>query len=178
MKKLKLLFTFLLAFVVVGTVSAATTTYSVKINNAPENHTYEAYQIFAGDLSNDKLTLSNIVWGNGVKSSFTSGKNANDYAKAITNANAKEKAIEIAGEMGANLATVAGTSVAGVDSETGEFDGTYTISGLAPGYYLIKDKDGTQAGVNEAYTEYIVKLVGDTTVTPKSDIPTSDKKID
>ena len=53
-----------------------TTTYSITINNTASGHTYEAYQIFKGDLKEptavdptDAATsnvLSNIVWGSGV----------------------------------------------------------------------------------------------------------------
>ena len=168
MKKcFKLLFTFLMAFCVINTVSAETT-YKVEIKDANEGHVYEAYQIFTGSLSKDKKTLSNIVWGNGVLDSFKEENNANQYAKSITNDNAKEKAIEL----GLNLST----TVAGISGRIS--NGTYTISGLKPGYYLIKDRNGSQANHDEAYTEYIVKLVGDTEVTPKTGKPTADKKID
>ena len=44
---------------------AAEGTYSIVIQNDAAGHTYEAYQIFAGDLSADGV-LSNIVWGAGV----------------------------------------------------------------------------------------------------------------
>ena len=52
-----------------------------------------------------------------------------------------------------------------------------TYTGLTPGYYLVKDKDGSLSG-NVAYTLYVVQVVNDTlTFTPKADIPTTDKKI-
>lgn len=166
-KYFNLLFAFLISFFIYDSVNAETNTYKIEINDASIGHVYEAYQIFKGDLSNDKLTLSNIIWGSGVSSTFISGKDASTYASSITVDNANEKAKEL----GANLSsTVAGTS--------GEIsNGTYTISGLEPGYYLIKDRNDTQSGNYDAYTEYIVKLVGDTTVTPKTSLPTADKKI-
>ena len=68
MKHLKKLAGVLLALAMVFTLAlpafAAETTYSITINNSAEGHTYEAYQIFTGDLSG--TTLSNIVWGSGV----------------------------------------------------------------------------------------------------------------
>ena len=39
--------------------------YSITINNPAKGHTYEAYQIFTGDLSTNGV-LSNIIWGTGV----------------------------------------------------------------------------------------------------------------
>lgn len=41
--------------------AADDTKYTITIENAAPGHVYEAYQIFAGDLSNG--TLSNIKWG-------------------------------------------------------------------------------------------------------------------
>lgn len=46
------------------TSSAATDKGSITISNSTTGHTYEAYQIFDGDLS-DKI-LSNITWGTGI----------------------------------------------------------------------------------------------------------------
>ncbi len=53
--------------------------YTITINNSASGHTYEAYQIFAGDLydpsagakeeettNTQTKILSNIVWGSGV----------------------------------------------------------------------------------------------------------------
>ena len=171
---LKLLFTFLMAFCVVNIVSAETT-YKVDIKNTDKGHTYEAYQIFTGDLSQDKTTLSNIKWGNGVLASFTKDKNAYEYAKSIK-ADPVAKSIEL----GKNLSEVkAGeTSTYKETTVEGKTIYVYTISGLVPGYYLIKDKDDSQAGKNDAYTEFIVKLVDDEAVTTKTGKPTADKKID
>ena len=165
-KYFKILFTLLITLGIFGNVYADTT-YTIEINNANDGHVYEAYQIFKGTLSNDGSTLSNIKWGSGIESSFAEANDANTYASGITTANAEAKAKELGSKLSA---TVAGTS--------GEIsNGTYTISGLEPGYYLIKDRNTTQAGNYDAYTEYIVKLVGDVSVTPKTGKPTADKKI-
>ncbi len=61
-----------LAMVLAMTVVTGTTafadheTHTVKINdaNGSDEHSYEAYQVFTGDLANGKL--SNIEWGSGV----------------------------------------------------------------------------------------------------------------
>ncbi len=46
-------------------------TYSISIKSTSKNHTYSAYQVFAGTLGNadGKTTLGITGWGNGVKSS-------------------------------------------------------------------------------------------------------------
>lgn len=169
-KMMKKLASIVLAIVTVLAMSIVTwaegTTYSITINNSAEGHTYEAYQIFTGDLSG--TTLSNIVWGSGVSDE---GKAALDDAAAKadtlkTGADAKAFAKEVA----PYLTTAAGSA----NTVT---DGKYVISGLAAGYYLVKDQDGSLTGDNDSYTEYIVKVVSNTTATPKSDVPTVVKKV-
>lgn len=142
------------------------TTYTITINNSAEGHTYEAYQIFTGDLSNG--VLSNIVWGSSVsEAGQTALGDAAAKAETLKNeADAKAFAKEVA----PYLTTAAGSA----NTVT---DGKYVISGLAAGYYLVKDQDGSLTGDNDSYTEYIVKVVSNTTATPKSDVPTVQKKV-
>lgn len=169
------------------TAFADGTTYTITIDHAASGHTYEAYQIFAGDLSGDDTNgyvLSNIKWGSGVAgdallaalkadatigSIFTSAATAADVAKAmggITSDSADAKAF--AQVVGQHLATAAGTSTAVTTP--------YTISGLSAGYYLVKDQDGSQIAA-DSYTSFILQVVKDTTVQPKSSVPTVEKKV-
>lgn len=167
MKKLvSVLLTMVMVFAMTATVFADETTYSITINNSVEGHTYEAYQIFTGDLSD--TTLSNIVWGSGVsEAGRTALGDAAEKAETLkTEADAKAFAKEVA----PYLATVAG-------SASTVTDGKYVISGLTAGYYLVKDQDGSLTGDNDSYTEYIVKVVSNTTATPKSDKPKVEKKV-
>ena len=48
--------------------AAADSTYTITINNTATGHTYQAYQIFAGNLEtkDGKTLLTNITWGSGV----------------------------------------------------------------------------------------------------------------
>ncbi len=163
--------------------------YSITINNAASGHTYEAYQIFKGDLSEQdgKKVLSNVEWGSGVngsallaalkadstlKDDFAACESAADVAKVLEHyTNDAEKTQAFAKLAGANLtATVAGTSGA-------QADGKYVISNLSAGYYLVKDKDSVSITGHDAYTRYILQVVGDVEVTAKVDVPTIDKKI-
>lgn len=171
MKKFKKIASMMLALVMALTMTlslvSADETYSITINNSAEGHTYEAYQIFTGTLSG--TTLSDIAWGSGVSEA---GKIAlgNAAAKAETlktEADAKAFAKAVAPYL---TKTVAGSA----STVTG---GKYVISGLAAGYYLVKDQDGSLTGDNDSYTEYIVKVVSNTTATPKSDVPTVQKKV-
>lgn len=169
MKKMKKIFSLMLAMVMVFSMTAtvfAEDTYSIKIKNANKDHTYEAYQIFAGDLSGS--VLSNIEWGTGVtKDGQTALGDAAEKAAALTSvADAKAFAEEVAVYLG----TVAGSS-------SDVTDGAYVISGLEAGYYLVKDKNGTLTGDNETYTSYILQVVGNVEVDPKSSKTTSEKKV-
>ena len=174
MKAMKKLASLLLALVMALALAvpafAAGETYSIKITNAAAGHTYEAYQIFAGDLStnaDDKKVLSNIIWGSGVSDA---GKTALGDAAAKaegikTEADAKDFAQKIA-----HYLTNPTTSAA-------QTDGKYVISGLAAGYYLVKDKDNSLANKDDFYTAYIMKVVDNVEAAPKGDKPTLDKEI-
>ena len=175
-----------------ATVFAADdTTYTITISgdNVVAGHTYEAYQIFKGDLAekDSKTILSNIEWGSGVngdalltalKADATLGNDFNDCTTAAQVADVlatygrdAEKTQQFAKLAGANLnAAVARTS-------TWNESGTnYSISSLAPGYYLVKDKDDS-APSSDAYTRYILQVVHNVTVNAKTDVPTVDKNI-
>ena len=142
------------------------TTYSITINNSTAGHTYEAYQIFTGDLSG--TTLSNIVWGSGVSEA---GQTAlGDAAAKAETLKTEADAKAFAKAVVPYLTTVAGSA----NTVT---DGKYVISGLAAGYYLVKDQDGSLTGDNDSYTEYIIQVVGNVTATPKSDVPEVQKKV-
>lgn len=170
MKHLKKLAGVLLALAMVFTLAlpafADETTYSITINNSAGGHTYEAYQIFTGDLSG--TTLSNIIWGSGVSEA---GQTAlGDAAAKAETLKTEEDAKAFAKAVAPYLTTAAG-------SASTVTDGKYVISGLAAGYYLVKDQDGSLTGDNDSYTEYIVEVVSNTTATPKSDVPTVQKKV-
>lgn len=169
MKQIKKFASFLLALTVVfalAATAAAETTYSITINNSATGHTYEAYQIFTGDLNG--TTLSNIVWGSGISEA---GKTAlGDAATKAETLKTEADAKAFAKAVAPYLTTAAGSA----NTVT---DGKYVISDLAAGYYLVKDKDGSLTGSNDSYTEYIIKVVSNTTANPKSSVPTVEKKV-
>lgn len=167
--------------------------YSITIQNDKTGHTYEAYQIFTGDVSSDAQQggnvegpiLSNIVWGSGV--------NGADLLAALQEADAEKygqcaDAADVAEALGAeNAAAADAAAFAEIAAEhltdaTGTanapVDGNYVIEGLPAGYYLVKDQDGSLEGDADAATEYIVQVLGNVAMEPKdSDIPTVEKKV-
>lgn len=128
-------------------------------------HTYEIYQIFTGDYADG--VLSNIKWGeNGT------GTKGEKVAKGVLDA---LEAVKDATSDTEKLAVI--QQYANLESDPVKTGSETTYTGLTPGYYLIKDQDGSLTGA-VAYTLYVVQVVNDTlTFTPKADIPTPDKKI-
>ena len=172
MKHARKLASLLLALVMVfalATTASAADTYTITITNEKTGHTYEAYQVFAGDLTvkeNGDKILSNIVWGSGVtEAGKTALGNAADKAASLkTETDAKAFAKEVAPYLQTPTVSTAGT-------------GSYSISGLSAGYYLVKDKDNTLSNQDDFYTAYIMEVVGNVNAKPKGDKPTLDKQI-
>lgn len=188
MKKMKKVFSLIMILILVLSTGipaqAAESVYTITIDNSSPGHTYEAYQIFTGDLSTTGV-LSNIVWGSGVNGTtllaalkadptigkdFTDCISAADVAAAMSDLTFDSEAARIIAQLvGTNLTTtIAGTSTSG--------SGSYSIAPLAAGYYLVKDKNGS-LGI-DSYTRYLLQVVNDVTVTPKSGVPTVTKKVD
>ena len=144
-------------------------TYTLTLTGTVSGHTYEAHQIFTGDLSTNTeggKVLSNVVWGSGVTYNGKE-KSAADVAKKLSDGSLSLETL--VGQL--TLTKVAKTTNS---SENGN---ATVIDGLTAGYYLVKDKDGSQANKSDAYTKFIVQVVGDTTAAIKSDVPTVTKKV-
>ena len=176
MKHSKKLASLLLALVMALSLAVTafadeSTTYSITINNSTAGHTYEAYQIFTGDLATNEAgnkVLSNIVWGSGVSEAGQT---------ALGDAAAKAETLKTEADAKAFAKAVAPYLTTAAGSANTVTDGKYVISGLAAGYYLVKDQDGSLTGDNDSYTEYIIQVVGNVTATPKSDVPEVQKKV-
>lgn len=170
MKRVKRVLALLAAFALVLAMAvpafADGATYTISTDQA--NHTYEVYQIFTGDLS--VKTLSNVKWGANTKNRGTAGVGqAVDSTVLAT----------IEGLKGKPDAEILKGIEQYVDFEKGPFaEVTSTKSASVPaGYYIIKDKDGSQNGKQDAYTNYIVQVAGNVKITPKSSIPTVKKEV-
>ena len=174
--KQKRLIGILLAVLWILTVSplsaVAATTYTLTLNNTGETtHTFDVYQVFSGDLSVNALgqkILSNIEWG----SSVTAGArqilgNAADKAATLTT---EAAATAFANELLSNYYLI------GSQTKIIAAGGTDTVTLPSAGYYLIKDRDYTQDQLNGVYTSYILRILGDATVSAKISTPTVEKK--
>ena len=191
MKKMKKLLSLVLSVAMVVamgiTVFADTpTTYTLTIASSNSGHTYEAYQVFTGDLA--ESTLSNVVWGSGVAgdallAELKTDNNTKGDFSACTDAKAVAEKVATFGDNSEKLdafAKIVGkhlTDTKGVSSYS-DTNKNYTISNLNAGYYFVKDADNSLRGEGkDSYTKFILKLVKDETVTPKTDTPSAEKKV-
>lgn len=171
------------------------TTGSITISNASKGHTYEAYQIFKGDLSYDDVTpgdlenpvLSNVQWGDSVDEKKLTdalagtdfaGKTAAEIAAFLSDATTGGEATARKFAQAINGALTTPVKTGAVE----EGATSCTIAEVPFGYYLIKDKaadlgEGEEAPKDDAISLFMLQVVGPTTVASKVDIPTPDKKI-
>ena len=185
-----LVLTMLVALSVSVLADDTTSTYTITIDKATSGHTYNAYKVFSGDLSGN--VLSTITWGDDVNSSallaalqddakfivsgtniFASASDAAGVAKALTGQKDNSDIMkEFAQVVGKNLSATATPAVSGnYDADKKE----YTITGLTAGYYFVKDANAVTG--DDASTRYILNVVKDITVEPKSSVPTVEKKV-
>lgn len=158
-----------------------TTDYKLTIKNSAAGHTYDAYQVFKGRISDSALV--DIEWGDGVDSTALTatgapyeGKTAVQVAESLSgkpddSTEAKAFANNVAGKDRSTsyLASQATGTVQGNGSDV-------VISGLKAGYYLIKDSY-TASNKGEAFTAYVLKVVGNVDASLKVDYPTVEKKV-
>lgn len=159
-------------------------THTITITNETSGHIYQAYQVFKGDYADGKL--SNIDWGSGVKDDelLTELKALNAYKDCTTAADVAEVLHAFANDsdslkmfaavVGKHLTSTCGESSGSTASDTKQ---TYSISVTGDGYYFIKDKEGTVTAEGDAYTAYMLQVVGNVNVAAKDETITSDKKI-
>ena len=160
-------------------IANSTITINDNGNVKVKDHTFSAYQIFSGTLSEDKKTLSDIVWGDGVDGSklltalkndstigskFSGVNDANGVALALENATATDMVV-FSRLVAENLGTAAKADVKGG-----------IIDGLVDGYYFVKDTT-TNLGDGDAASAFIVQLVGNATLNIKTDAPQIEKKL-
>ena len=198
MKKARKLTAVLLSLVMLLALvipASAEDTYSITIHNDKTGHIYEAYQIFAGTVSDDETDvetdggpmLGDITWGSGVDgAALLAALKAADEEKygACTTAADVAEALGAEGATAADAAAFADIAAqrltATVEGTADEpVGGNYVINNLPAGYYLVKDS--LQAGDNQTgqvLSDYIVQVLGNVTMDPKdSDIPTLEKKV-
>lgn len=139
-------------------------------------HTFAAYQIFKGDLTEGNK-LSNVTWGDGVQGEklLTELKKQAAFATCASAADVA-KVLETYNTDNTKANAFAKTVAAHVTEKKTEGTGKVNLS--AAGYYLIVDTTAT-TGTYDAKNLSLLKVNGAGEVTPtiKTDKPTLEKKV-
>lgn len=177
MKRIKKMLSVMLAVAMTLAMSVTAFATGTETPAAPTvTHTYKIFQIFTGDFSGtvSNPVLSNVKWGQNAQG----GKTGDDVAETILNEieALKDKSEN---EKAAALAKYADlTDTNAFATVTGTNDNDITVEVDKPGYYLIKDQDGSQTSANGNYALYMVKVINNKlTFKPKVGVPTVDKVI-
>lgn len=172
MKHTKKLVSLVLALVMALALATTASAAAVTVTNNSDR-TYDAYQIFKGDVADvsGSPVLSNVQWGDGISSgntflaalkastNFGSG-NSNDFyscsdAAGVADVLANKNSTAGYGQKFADFA------VGYLSSTKVNIAASSTSATLAPGYYLLKDvTTGLAAG--EARTSALIRVVGST----------------
>lgn len=171
----------------------AAPSYTITVNETNDNHNFNAYQVFKGDLKETKneqgvvtsSTLSNIEWGSGVSEAGKTAlytwaglsgtdQTAAKVAEKLATNNGTTTAESFSKTLGATANLT--TSKTALTQNTGKTAYSGTVN--EAGYYLVVDSKGS-AGLadKDAYSAYIMQVVGNVTVDPKSSVPTVKKEV-
>lgn len=158
--------------------AAGTGSNTLTINGKTAGHTYEAYQVFTGDLKGK--VLSNIVWGNGVKGDdILSDGDLPSSLRGLSSAAAL--AAELAKLPSSSdevntFAEVVSKHLSANKYTSTEAATTYTIDNLPDGYYFIKDATLSMPE-GATYSRYMLNIVQSFTIEAKDTTVTLDKQI-
>lgn len=157
--------------------------YNITINNNKAGHTYEAYKLMEGDLHtvDGALMLTNIEWANGIDHTKLQAPYNGMTAKAVAKELAGNAVQNVASDKAAKFAqqVVKDGALKTVARTTNvQANGKYVLDNLTPGYYLVRDKKDSLRGKYDADTTFILRVVGSTEATPKSDVPSVTKKVE
>lgn len=203
MKKMKKLLAMLVAMVMVLAMAmpamAADENYALTIQSSDGNdsHKFVAYQIFQGTVSSDGETLSDVNWGTGVNTNTTVGDDsgikslmdaiiglevdgdkpfealntsstAADVAKVLGTYEDNKKVVEAFAKTVESYLSNVYTSAKPTDQS-----GTYVISDLKAGYYLVQDQAEEVGDLKPS--DLLLKIVYSTTINAKVDNATVTK---
>lgn len=170
MKKMRKLASIILALVMAlsmtMTAFAAEKTSKLTIKTTA-GHTYSVYQLLIGDVSD-------LEGGSGILSNAKAGANL----KADTTVDGFVEAIQ--GKTGAELGDTAYGYISGEAKYTVTGTGAEVEQEVVDGYYLVVDeytKGDKPTDGSDTMSRYMVAVVGDTTMEPKTSTPSIDKKI-
>lgn len=162
--------------------AAGTGSNTLTINGKTAGHTYEAYQVFTGDLKGN--VLSNIVWGDGVDgdgiladpelpatlSGTSSATSAAELAARLEGLPSNSDDVNTFAKV---VSKHLKASAKHISTASGK---TYTINNLPDGYYFIKDATDIMPE-GATYSRYMLNIVRSLTIEAKDTTVTLDKEI-
>lgn len=178
-------------------------TGSITITGSKPGQTYNAYQIFTGqpDDSGQHLILDNIEWGSSINTSALDGTayfssidskdtagfyNTQESARAVaelyaTQGTDEETAQKMANALWAHnvidINKPTGSVTIPDNQGTPDTDESYTITGLAPGYYMVTDSLDKTTDAKSVSAVLMEVVNGQVRVTPKKGAPTLTKQV-
>ena len=178
-KIMSLILTAIMVIAMCVPVMADDSNYIITINdNDKAVESFAAYQVFKGEISGGKLI--NIDWGKNISNQGktallrfgkaedeTAYADAAELAAALNKTNVKAFADEVS-------KYIEGSGIANVKNESSNTN-TISVPKADAGYYFIKNTGN--AGQGKAYTKFVMKVVADAEFTPKTDVPSFEKKI-
>ena len=175
MKKLMKLMSLLITLVMCIAMAMPAMAASIQLTKEPgdfaDNHVYNVYQVFTGDVvskaTEDGQTvkeLQNVKYG--ADYGTTGASVPKEELDAITDARAFADTL-----VKANPAVLRGPTA------TLTKDNNFKAENLAPGYYLIVDTVSGEIAEGDVYSQYIVQVLDDVSIDTKKDLPSSNKII-
>ena len=156
---------------------AVAATVTVPSDGILKDHTFTAYQIFSG--REEGGVLSDVGWGSGINSdAFLAALKADKtYGNLFTGCNDAAAVAKVLGDNNTN--TGMANTVAKLAYANKTSTGSALTSGentLADGYYLVVDTTENVAA-GSAYNTALLQVVGNISITVKTDAPTVEKKV-
>lgn len=182
MKNMRRLASVLLAFVMVlaMNVTALAATYIVTINNDTDGYSYTAYQIFKGNAgmvtvgNTTTPALLSIEWGDNID--ITNATLLSELKTAYGTTVASDIAGLIVTQAEAEVfAKIVNNYLIGSGTNASYSSGSYIITGLDAGYYLIVNT-GVPTGCDYS-SDIMINVLANTAVSPKVESPESDKTV-
>ena len=187
MKKMKKIVSVLLAMVMVFAMTttafaAKDTTHTITITNETKNHTYEAYQVFVGNITGNPAKLTDLDWGSGVNGeellkelksneAYRDCVSAKDVAGVLEGFDDNSKELDY-------FAKIVVKHLTEIKATSTETESPYSIQVTGDGYYFIKDKDNSVTAAGDSYTKFMLRVVKDVEVAAKDGTVISEKKVD
>ncbi len=190
MKQIKKLLALVLALAICAAFAipamadeGATKTYTLTMNNPQPNHNYKVYQLLKGvpyEESPENWILSNVKAGENLPEigslTFPEGTSAPESVEGLAELLSTFSALELHQFINENKDAIKNKGAMNISPN--ENEGSLVWNGLEGGYYLVIDETAeTDIAEGDSLSNVIVKVVGNSVITPKPTEPEPDKEM-